>query len=191
MGYLTVRSMKLFELANIYYHHMKRDFPKNELRPFLSIALLKLKKQYTCVGLWRDSYLVAYANLLRSDLSPCVMLDYFAVMPSERNGGYGSKFLKELKNFPLDGIILEAEMPDYAKDETDLIKRQRRIAFYEKNGVRITNVTGEIFGVFYQILYLPIQKDYEDTKIKQELEHMYHLAVPKKIYQKNISIQIN
>lgn len=191
MGNLTIRSMKLYELAKIYYHHMKRDFPKDELRPFFSIAYLKLKKQYTCIGLWKEKHLVAYANLLRSNLSPCVMLDYFAVIPSERNGGYGSKFLKELKKYPLDGIILETEMPECAVDEADRIKRQRRIAFYEKNGVRKTHVSATVFGVSYNILYMPIQKDYTDTKIKQELEHVYHLAVPKRMHKENISIHIN
>ncbi|MSS64362.1 GNAT family N-acetyltransferase [Velocimicrobium porci] len=191
MEQLTFRNMKFREFVRLYYHDMNRDFPKDEIRPFWSIALLLLKKQYLCAGIWKKGKLIAYANLLRSNLSPCAMLDYFAVIPSERNGGYGSKFLTALKKYPLDGIILETEMPEKAVDEADRIKRERRIAFYERNGARRTNVTGTAFDVSYHILYLPIQKDYSDKKIKHELEHIYQLAVPEKMYKKHVHISLN
>lgn len=191
MEKLIFRDMKFHEFIKLYYKDMKRDFPKDEIRPFWSIALLLLKKQYLCKSLWKNGKLIAYANLLCSNLSSCAMLDYFAVVPSNRNGGYGSKFLMELKQYPLDGIILETEMPEKAINEADRLKRERRIAFYERNGARKTNVNGFVFNVPYHILYLPIQKDYCDKKIKQELEHIYQLAVPSKMYEKHVQISLN
>lgn len=54
-------------------------------------------------------------------------IEHFAVNPDLRNGGIGSKALKEICGMSDKPVCLEAELP-----ENELAKR--RIGFYERNG---------------------------------------------------------
>ena len=76
---------------------------------------------------------------------------YFAVEPAERGRGYGQQILSNLISRYEDGTcILDMESPRQESDNT--AQRMRRLAFYERNGFRDTNVERSYEGITYTIM---------------------------------------
>ncbi len=162
----TIRQLKLNEIKKIDEHYIKQDFPKRERRSFFNIALYYKSKRYFCYGYFENDRMLAYACLIFLKDRDYALLDYFAVIKELRDHGIGSKFLKILMSeLPINkGIFIENENPDFAKSKKKKEKRYRRINFYLENGAVLTNSKYLLFGVNYNILFLP----QNDIKIEEE-----------------------
>lgn len=152
-----IRLFSAEEVRIIYETRMKKDFPASELRPLKSIeALMSLGNSFM-LSYEESDEVLAYALFTKSDNSPFALLDYFAVSENKRGAGIGGKFMAalegKLSSRKIFGIVIEVESPDKAKDEDDLLMRERRIAFYEKAGCKISNVRSHLFGVDYNLMY--------------------------------------
>ncbi|OOM77543.1 hypothetical protein CLPUN_22170 [Clostridium puniceum] len=182
---MDLKQLSSGEVEFIYNKHMIVDFPTEELKPIDAIQKLIKRKIYKCYGLYDSEELLAYAffNTSKSYL----LLDYYSVCKKYRNKGIGSKFLSILKeNFKnYSGIIVEVEDIKAAYTEAEKIIRKRRIDFYKKNGMKMTNVLCELFNVNYSIMCLSNIELY-DSIIYEELQNIYKEMIPSKFYSKYV-----
>lgn len=132
----------------------------------------------------------------RQELKPwkriAEMLDYYAVSREARGTGIGSCFLRllkeELGRKDICTMIAEVENPDFAKSEAEREERKRRIRFYEKNGLILTEICSCLFGVEYRIMYLPVRGGAEE--IWMALDHIYHAMFDEKYFGKEVMLPI-
>lgn len=174
---LLLRTLSQEEVSEIYHTHTVYDFPKTELKPLSSMLQLLQAGDYLCYGLFENENLRAYAYFfVNRDI---LMLDYFAVCRQFRCGGYGSRFLSLLKQVcsNIRGILLEVESPDCAQNQEEWSIRNRRVHFYQRNGVLKTQVTSRAFGVEYDIMYLPCKEICSDEQVREELLSVYRKMI--------------
>ena len=186
MAERTFRLLSKEELIVLYGLHMRRDFPKDELKP---LHRLRETGEYEPYGLFEDGELVAYALYWRAGEDPYVMLDYFAVVPARRNGGMGSALLGEmLDRFCQDGggVFGEVEIPDTGDEAIDALRR-RRLNFYARAGLREMGYRTKVFNVPYIVLsYGP---EISDEALMLTHRKLYRRAFPNlNQYRANIFI---
>lgn len=171
-----IRELTLNEIQTTYQQHLINDFPQDEVKPLAIIEKLYQEKQYRCFGLFNSqNQLLAYAYLATFQQSnlKSYLLDYYAVVSTYRNQGHGSQLLQALLK-QLGDYCLLVEIEDLQKASTAKEKqiRQRRLNFYQQNGLKLTKVSAYLYGVDYQIMYYA-QQNYNDAFILQELTKVY------------------
>lgn len=175
------------EVKKLYSEHMIIDFPQEELKPIDVIERLISRKIYKCYGLYDNGELLAYAffNTSKSYL----LLDYYSVCEKYRSKGIGSKFFGILKEEfkSHNGIIAEVEDIEFADTEAEKIIRQRRINFYKKNGMKMTNVLCKLFNVYYSIMCIS-NVEFNDSIIYNEIKNIYKEMVPDKFYSQYVKV---
>lgn len=110
---------KLFSL-------MEMSFPSDEYRVRAGQEKLFDNPLYSVYAL-RESEGALTAFISAWDFDDFSYIEHFAVNPNFRNGGIGSRMLKEVVEMLGKRTCLEVELP-----ENDMAKR--RIGFYERNG---------------------------------------------------------
>lgn len=188
---LTIHLLTAAETTDIYETHMKQDFPADELKPLSSMLNLMAEGYYKGYGLYEKQELRAYGFLAKSSTGTTYLLDYLAVCAPYRGQDYGSRFLKELHQLcDLSGILIEVESLRTASDEDDHQMRQRRIAFYKKNGVQMTELMANCFGVEFSLMHLCHHSNWTTHFIKEELDAIYRTLFPAHLYEKHIRFLI-
>ncbi len=189
---MIIKQLTSHEISEVYHHHLKYDFPDNELKPLFVMKNLAKRDLYLCYGLFdsTDNTLKAYAFLARAQRGASLLLDYFAAVADARGMGYGSQLLQGLSGKMPDtaGILAEVEHVADGKDPAERQTRQRRIDFYCRNGFVRSRVHGVIFGVHYDIVYLPIQHAADDPFIQSELVELYRTMLPKFMFEANVHL---
>jgi hypothetical protein len=189
---VVLRQLSILEVTDVYQSHLKQDFPDNERKPLFVIHSLMKRNLYQCFGLFDDpeTSLVAYAFLCQGNHSRSLILDYFTTIAGERDKGFGSLLLKLLREALPDiaGIIAEVERIEMGQDALEKQLRKRRIDFYLRNGFYMTHVRGLIFGVHFDIVYLPIQQPAENAFVLKELEDIYRTMLPPSMYEPNVHL---
>lgn len=175
------------EMAWVHENHMKRDFPRAELKPLSRLRKMLRDGQYAPYALFRDGELVSYAFYWKAG-DPYVMLDYFAVVPDERNKGTGGALLRDmLDRFCVDdrGVFGEVEIPNTGDPAVDDL-RTRRLNFYLRAGLRQMGFCTKIFDVPYIVLaYGPEISDGELIEVNRRI---YRSSLSEATYEKNILI---
>lgn len=184
-----VRKVGFEEFSNIYQLYLVEDFPEAEVKPLEVIKDAFSGDKYTAYVLEDDRKVNAYASFIRSN-NDVVLLDYFAVTQGAgRGGGLGSYFIRELvREVETGGFILECEVPEKADNENEKMIRQKRIAFYERNGALVTDTRVQVFGVDFQLLYMPVTKGLEQIDIAKEFLELYRDILPEELYKTSIII---
>lgn len=192
-------------IEEIYYEHMIGDFPKSELKPLKLLLDCRKKDLYKCFGLYEKDRLLAYSYFANDFDKKIILLDYLAVVKDMRNAGYGSIMLSKIKeyfrsNSTVENIIIEAESIESSKNQEEKAVRQRRIAFYKKNGLVQQQFMSKVFGTEYTILLLAVQdndaatdkkqilKENSEGKITEGYQNIYKAILTKEMYDKNIFI---
>ncbi len=158
---MNYKKATLSEIEEIYYTHMKNDFPPAELKPLNAIKYSVEKGWYTVYLAYDDSGVKGYA-FIASCGDKIGFLDYFAVVKDYRSTGIGTEFFKKLAQLSdSDCILLETESVESAKNEEEIVTRKRRIAFYRRSGCVNTGCMYNVFGVEYNVF---INKDIELTE---------------------------
>lgn len=174
------------QVADIFHTQMQQDFPPAELKPLALLHDLMNQGVYEPYG-WFDETgaLTAYTFFVKAPQGKMLLLDYFAVCSQYRSHGYGSQCLAQMKELYQDAIGILAEVEDPAKsDSVEEEKiRTRRIAFYQRNGLRQTTIRTILFDVPYVVHYFPINNDCEDSQLLEELDAIYHTLFPQSIYE--------
>ncbi len=190
MSEQVFRLLNKREVKELYTNRMKEDFPPDELKPLATFLSLMERGIYEPYALFEDGKLVAYAFYWKAEEEkPYVMLDYFAVVPQERNKGRGSALLREmLERFCQGGkgVFGEVEVPDTGDQAVEDLRR-RRIGFYRRSGMRVLDFKTKCFGVpFHVIAYGPAIPDGELMEIDRAI---YRTAcIDEADFQKNIFI---
>lgn len=184
-----IRKLTAEETAQVYHAHLEHDFPYDEQRPLQWILKLTEQGNYLPMGRFSDDgVLDGYAFFGKSSSKKTLMMDYFAVVEAFREHGVGSEFFHELREVFSDyqGIVYEVEAPEKAGSEAEHVMRQRRIGFYLRNGGCMTKVYSRVFGVDYQMMYIPIHGDWDDQFVAEELENAYRVMIPVEHYDRII-----
>ena len=191
---MIIKQLTSHEISEVYHHHLKYDFPDNELKPLFVMKNLAKRDLYLCYGLFdsTDNTLRAYAFLARAQQGTCLLLDYFAAVADARGLGFGSQLLQRLSSELPDtaGILAEVEHAADGRDTAERETRQRRIDFYCRNGFVHGRVNSVIFGVHYDIVYLPVQHAADDPFIQSELVELYRTMLPKFMFEANVHLEI-
>lgn len=177
------------EVTEMYLIHMKRDFPPDELKQLSHILEMMERGVYEPYALFREGKLTAYAFYWRTEAGdPYVMLDYFAVVPEERNKGTGSALLRTmLEHFCRNGggVFGEVEAPVSGDEAIDALRR-RRLGFYARASLRQMGYTSYIFGVHYIVIaYGP---EISDEALMETHRKIYREGLPTALYEKNVFI---
>ena len=182
---LQVKELNLEEIKTIYDTHMQEAFPQSELRPYKNIEMLTKQGYYVCFGLYENKELLAYAFFTKSADRKYCLLDYYAVVDGLRGKGIGSAFFPLLKEKmqDMDGILIEVESVESTDLDEEKALRHRRIAFYQKNGCKMTKAKCLLYGVDFCIMALPVQKAVPcDEEVLFELEYFYHIMFDEQLY---------
>ena len=75
----------------------------------------------------------------------------------------------------------------YASNETEKVVRKRRIDFYKKNGIRITNISYTLFTMNFAIMCL-CNIELENSFLYEELKNIYKEMILSKFYSKYVKI---
>ncbi|MBQ8188962.1 MAG: GNAT family N-acetyltransferase [Lachnospiraceae bacterium] len=188
---MNMRLLNENEITKIYKNYMPYDFAKNEIKPLSRILELCKLEKYFCYGFYEkqeqgSEKMIAYVFLVTSENRKAVLVDYFAVSDGIRGLGYGSKCFEMLqdkvKERNLGTLFLEVENPDFGMDEAEQLLRKRRIAFYIRNGMTLTNL--RIF--LYDVEYLLMTSDAsEKADVKEQIYAVYKVLLkPDKIQSK-------
>lgn len=185
---MELRELSTLQIIFVYNTYMKDDFPPDELKPLKTILDMMDKGIYECLGLYEDNEFLAYAYFVRNQGRRTLLLDYLAVCPQYRSGGYGSAFLEQMKHYYKDenAVILECESERTAPDEEQRSIRRRRIAFYKRNGCRQTRTKANLFQVEYDILYLPLSKTEVDAAV--EIYALYGCMFPPAVFERHARV---
>ena len=151
----ALRDLRPGEL-NAVYARAKRDFPPLERPPLCSMRRYLTKgslqgRIYECDG--ADA---GYAFLLTALGTRSQMLFLYAVEPQLRGHGVGGAFLEALsaERADCDGLYAEVEIPALAKTPQERLRREKRIAFYEKHGFcRVHGLDYAIYGLKMHSFY--------------------------------------
>ena len=183
-GKLCLQRMEAEEVVHVYENYMRRDFPKNELKPLSAIQRMLDEGMYDCLGLYEDNRLMAYGFFVTDKKRGVFLLDYLAVSELCRGMGYGGKCLERIREFYKreKGILLECESLESAQSEEEKLLRERRIRVYLENGCVRTKLRSLLFGVEYEILYMPLTEETADGA--KELENLYRKIMPGDWYEK-------
>lgn len=191
---MIIKQLSIHEISEVYHHHLKHDFPDNERKPLFVMKNLAKRNLYLCYGLFDsiDDSLKAYAFLARAEQGSSLLLDYFATVADVRGLGFGSQLLQGLSSELPDtaGILAEVEHAADGRDPAERVTRQRRIDFYCRNGFVHSRVNGVIFGVHYDIVYLPVQHSADDPFILRELAELYRTMLPTFMFEANVHLEI-
>ncbi len=130
-------SLKIFTTENRidkagfeeFYSLMKLSFPKSERRTKAAFKkLCESEERYKIYALFSENRLCAFLTVW--EFKSFTFCDHFAVLPTLRGGGIGSKMLASLKENCTLPFIIEVELP-----ETEIARR--RIGFYERGGLKL------------------------------------------------------
>lgn len=187
------RPMKQTEAGAVYIGRGHRDFPSNELKPFSMIEELMNSGCYECCGFYKEKSdeLCAYAFMLADSDTNMLLLDYFAVCEEVRGKGYGSEVLGLLKEdyTKWGGMIFEVEDDDTADKEEEKRIRQRRISFYERNGVVMTKQKSWAFGVDFKLMVMNLGSVGIEDNVGYFLESMYRKMLPENIFREQFRLR--
>ena len=193
---MNIQKADIPQIRQLHKNSLSRDFPKNELRPFHMMKSLTEKNYYTVYCGYQNDTLTGYSCLLTSPQNNSVLLDYFAIEPPFRHQGNGSIFFTKIvqkcfTDFPLtDTIIIECENPEKTTDNAEKIIRQRRIAFYVRNGAVVSTCGWYAFGVDYILLTVSKHHLYTSAEtLGKNICHLYMNSADclfQKILKKNI-----
>ena len=142
-----------------YERELLSTFPPHECKPLEDIEEQIARGCYKLIGFWEGEELLGYAGLLsRPEQPEVVLLDYLGVTAARRNGGVGSKILRQLEQMYAGWAMLlaEAEAPDGGGEDG---LRRRRIGFYLRCGFRELYDVGNCGARFRALLMGPAPED--------------------------------
>lgn len=121
-------------------------FPRSERLPFFVLRALTLRRGIAMTAYFESGTFLGFTHTTRVKKTLFVL--FFAVQTEVRGKGYGSAILSCLKNtYPSCDILLNVEPPDPSAPNAP--EREKRIAFYQKNGFADTGYDiDEVGGTF-------------------------------------------
>lgn len=140
MQLVTMTALQEEAVREIY----EEAFPDAEKRPWERMLRFAAEGKLDILAMIEDETVVGLVVL--ANHGDLVLLDYLAVTPRRRSGGYGAKALAALlAKTAGKTLFLEAELPEPNAPDDSI--QNRRLRFYERNGFSIYGVNICFFGV--------------------------------------------
>ena len=186
---MKTRILTIEEIREVYEKYLYYDFPDDERKPLSRIEQSIWEGRYLCVGAFaEEGEFLSYAFFV-FEKDVC-LLDYYAVVPKMRGKGIGSEFLKKaVEKCSSEVTIIEIEDPGSDVSEEEKKARKRRLDFYLQAGAVNTKVHVLAFGVEYLLLEYPSKNSHNEKTIEEGYCSIYRAILPKKMYEKNISVR--
>lgn len=178
-----LRRLDIAETKKVYELYMKKDFPRNERKPFRIIADCMRRGCYEVYGAFLDGELTGYAlfYVTEKDGRRIALLDYFAVVSGRRGQGLGSAILEQLtpERLGLRCFVLESEQVTEGLDNDTREVREKRFRFYERAGGLHSGVQAYLYGVNYDIIVFQAEGvDLDDHEIFAVTDYLYREMYP-------------
>lgn len=149
------------EIKKLYMN----SFPKDERFPFWILKRCSKEKNVVFNVILEDNKLIGMEYIIKYENISYLM--YLAVDKSQRDKGYGSQILKDLKQ-EYNTIILSIE-----KTNKDLKgDKQKRKDFYLRNGFNETNKFIKDNEVEYEVLCTNKEYDITEKMLKKRYDKM-------------------
>lgn len=145
-------------------------FPIEERKPFEMVLAGIEQEKMECYVLENDGRFVGLAFFILGE--PFDILDYFAIDPDRRSEGLGSLALALLRETRERPFLVEIE----STKQNNSQEKERRKAFYIKNGFCDGDIEVELFGVPMELLSSQLTFTFEQYE-----------KIMKKYFEKNIS----
>lgn len=131
------------------YKLYRSAFPRCERKPF---SMIRKMSRAGKTDTWYVTDHGRFVGLAITINGPDrILLDYFAISDSCRNGGYGSEILKQLiAHYAPKSLFGEIE--NVIDEGEDLPLRKRRKQFYLRNGLKEMGVMVYLFGVKMELI---------------------------------------
>lgn len=187
-------NLTLDQVLRVYPEQMVPTFPADELKPLYMIKQALQRGEYLCLGATGGDDVLAIAFFVKivREGRTLMLFDYFAVREDLRNRGLGGRLLRALIAEPFiaeaDAVLLEVDEPDAAATPEALEIRNRRLAFYLRNGLRDTGAHADVYGVTYRILSLPTGRDLSPDEVRRTYAMLYHSILPERLYRRWVFI---
>lgn len=178
------------ELNALYHARIRADFPSAE-RPSLAAMRLHIREGLQTVWVMTgEPGDEAYAAC--AEANGIMFITLLAVYKEKRGAGRGAALLSLLRGRYRHsrGVLLEVETPEDAADADERRLREKRIAFYARNGYRLLEgIAHESFGVPLHIMSLPLADTAESLRASavQDIQAAYHRILPKPLWNQVIS----
>ena len=133
------------------YDLYDKAFPAQEKKPLQIMENLIADNRMEMLAMVDEDEFVGLAiNLIDTEQNRA-LLDYYAIVPEKRSGGYGSKGLEVLLDrFKNQKYIFEIETQDEKAENAE--ERKRRKAFYLRNGLKETGLFVNAYNTDFEIL---------------------------------------
>ena len=193
MDAFTVETLSLPQIRALYRERVTRDFPQDEIKPLAMIEKALARGEYVCYGAVSEEDILAYAYFvkLKQNEKPYALFDYYAVRQDIRGQGVGSQFIQALIAGPLremDCVLLEVDDPVCAQTQEEAEIRNRRLAFYLRNGLRDADVKATVYGVQFKILTLPVGSALSREEVRKKYAALYRALLPAALFQEKVFI---
>lgn len=131
------------------YALYEEAFPEEEKKPLALMETLTAEKKMEMLAVTEDGEFIGLAMNMLSEKT--ALLDYFAIAPDKRSGGYGSRAVRALlERFRDKKYIFEIEMQDETAENA--LDRKRRKAFYLRNGLKETGLFANVYQTDFELL---------------------------------------
>lgn len=133
------------------YDLYDKAFPEQEKKTLQIMENLVADNRMEMLAMVDEDEFVGLAiNLIDTEQNRA-LLDYYAIVPEKRSGGYGSKGLEVLLDrFKNQKYIFEIETQDEKAENAE--ERKRRKAFYLRNGLKETGLFVNAYNTDFEIL---------------------------------------
>lgn len=133
-------------------------FPSCEKKPFW---LIRLKNKQGKADVWYLENEGTFVGLaITMNAKELVLLDYFAIDETVRGQGFGSTGLKSLQTY-YSGRKFFLEVESTFEPCENATQREKRKAFYLKNGMTEMELTTNVFGTTFEVLGHNCRLDFE------------------------------
>ena len=150
---MEIRELSRQGLSALYAVELVHTFPPSELKPLSSMEQQMDRGCYRPLALFDGETPVSYLLLWTDQTGRYALIDYLCTTPSRRGDGLGGRFLQLFyAAYPeFRCVLVESEAPTGGDPVTDSLRR-RRLAFYERCGMRRLDYDCALFGVHYRCL---------------------------------------
>lgn len=182
MEFLNVLKEGLAYKEHVYTLY-ETAFPKEEQKPLSCMEKWAEEGKAELLAVVENREFIGLVMNMFS--SSAAVLDYFAIAPEKRSGGYGGKAVRELvKRFQGQKYVFEIEKQDELAENAE--DRKRRKAFYLRNGLKETGLFVHAYDTDFEILTPDGEITYNqyEEMLKEMLGKDLNLASPSLIEEK-------
>ena len=148
---------RLEEIHELY----EISFPEDEKMPFRIVLQKREAGVMRLFSVEEEVNFIGFCNITLCE--DALTLNYFAIVPTWQNKGYGSQVINELMAaYPQRSIVIDIEDDEIEAENTE--QRRKRKSFYERLGFSVMPFRVTIFGVPSLIMSSGREYNFEEYK---------------------------